>query len=74
MRQDEHVGREAVTSDVGDLPGLLRSALVQRLPHRPAPLGTAGVVLAVGADEVELVVVRREVAVQVEVEELLRVA
>ena len=58
--KDQQVPREPVSPDVGDLPGRVRLRLAQCRGHRPAQLGAARVVPAVGADAEERVVDRRE--------------
>lgn len=51
--QHEHGGREAVTAQMGDLPGALDSGGGQFGGERPAEERAAAVALAVGADERE---------------------
>lgn len=48
---DDRVGREPVTANVGALPHQFRPSLTERTPHRPAPHCAAGVMLPMSADQ-----------------------
>ena len=60
VRQHQHRAGEPVAADVRRLPGLVGVRRGQRGHDRPALLGTAEVAAAVGADEVQRRLVRRQ--------------
>ena len=53
VRQDDDVGREPVAAEVAALPDVRRARRRQRAGQRPAAQRAAGVVPAVGADQVD---------------------
>ena len=65
-RQRQQGAGEPVAAQVGGLPGRLGPPRGERRRDRPADLGAAAVAPAVGADQPERAVVRREVALEVE--------